>query len=54
MCTFLFLQENPNVIFLEIDTDESEDISADYEVTQLPKFIFIKNQQIVRTFLKVK
>ena len=37
----------PNVEFLKVDVDESQETSAHYEVSSLPCFIFIKKGDIV-------
>nr|AFZ78678.1 thioredoxin-like protein [Coptotermes formosanus] len=42
--------EYPDVVFLKVDVDECEDIAADYEITAMPTFVFIKNKQKVDAF----
>ena len=31
------------VVFLKVDVDENEDAAAEYNITAMPTFIFIKN-----------
>jgi len=33
---------NPNVVFLKVDVDENEDSAAEYGISAMPTFIFIK------------
>ncbi|XP_069692817.1 thioredoxin-2 isoform X2 [Periplaneta americana] len=42
--------EYPDVIFLKVDVDECEDIAAEYEITAMPTFVFIKNKKKVDAF----
>ena len=43
-------KEMPNIIFLKVDVDECGDIAAEYEVTSMPTFIFIKGGKVLETF----
>jgi len=38
-------KENANVVFLKVDVDENEDSAAEYNISAMPTFIFIKNQE---------
>ncbi len=38
-----------DVVFLKVDVDEAEDVAAEYSITAMPTFIFIKNSNKVRT-----
>ncbi|XP_028420721.1 thioredoxin b [Perca flavescens] len=42
--------ENKNVIFLKVDVDEAEDVSADCKISCMPTFMFFKNGQKVDEF----
>jgi thioredoxin 1 len=42
-------QENPNLVVLKVDVDECEDIAAEYSISAMPTFIFIKNKTKVET-----
>lgn len=35
--------ELTDIVFLKIDVDDNEDIAAEYEISSMPTFIFIKN-----------
>ncbi|KAL6438724.1 hypothetical protein ACFW04_004607 [Cataglyphis niger] len=43
-------KEMQDVIFLKVDVDECEDIAAEYEITSMPTFIFIKEGKVLETF----
>ncbi|XP_070168515.1 thioredoxin-2 [Polyergus mexicanus] len=43
-------KEIQDVIFLKVDVDECEDIAAEYEITSMPTFIFIKEGKVLETF----
>lgn len=45
-----FSKEFPNVVFLKVDVDECEDVAAEYEITSMPTFVFIKNKNKVDFF----
>lgn len=40
-------KENTNVIFLKVDVDDNEEIAVKYEISSMPTFVFIKNNQVV-------
>lgn len=40
-------QEKTDIVFLKIDVDDNEDLSAEYEITSMPTFVFIKNGAVV-------
>lgn len=42
--------EFPDVVFLKVDVDECEDISAEYDISAMPTFVFIKAQKKVDAF----
>jgi len=42
--------EYPDVVFLKVDVDECEDIAAEYEITAMPTFVFIKHKQKIDAF----
>merc|ERR1739848_723365 len=33
-----------DVVFLKVDVDDCEDVAAEYKITAMPTFIFIKNK----------
>merc|ERR1712018_333065 len=37
----------PNVVFLKVDVDEAEDVAAEYNISAMPTFIFMKNKNRV-------
>lgn len=39
--------EFPDVMFLKVDVDECEDIAAEYNITSMPTFLYIKNKKQV-------
>lgn len=39
-----------SVVVLKIDVDDCEDIAADYDVSAMPTFVFIKNSQKLEEF----
>nr|BAN20116.1 thioredoxin, putative [Riptortus pedestris] len=41
---------NPDVVFLKVDVDECEAIAAQYEISVMPTFVFIKNKVKVESF----
>jgi thioredoxin 1 len=43
-------KELKDVIFLKVDVDECEDIAAEYEISSMPTFIFIKEGNVLETF----
>ncbi|XP_059468328.1 thioredoxin-2-like [Neocloeon triangulifer] len=43
------LAENPNLVVLKVDVDECEDLAAEYNISAMPTFIFIKNKVKVDT-----
>ncbi|CAH0382706.1 unnamed protein product [Bemisia tabaci] len=43
-------KEFPNVVFLKVDVDECEEIAAQYEITSMPTFVFLKNKNKVDVF----
>ena len=32
-----------NVVFLKVDVDEAEDVAAEYNISAMPTFVFIKD-----------
>lgn len=38
------------VVFLKVDVDETDDIAAQYEITAMPTFVFIKNKVTIEKF----
>ena len=38
-------KEMADVCFLKVDVDEAEDVAAEYSITAMPTFIFLKNGQ---------
>ena len=40
--------EFSSVVFLKVDVDENEDAAQEYNITAMPTFIFIKNEQKVK------
>lgn len=43
-------KEMLDVVFLKVDVDECEDVAAEYEITSMPTFIFIKEGTVLETF----
>lgn len=43
-------KEMQDVLFLKVDVDECEDIAAEYEISSMPTFIFIKEGKVLETF----
>ncbi|XP_014488686.1 PREDICTED: thioredoxin-2 [Dinoponera quadriceps] len=39
-----------DVVFLKVDVDECEEIAAEYKITSMPTFVFIKNSKVLETF----
>ena len=39
--------EMENVVFLKVDVDENEEAAQEYNISAMPTFIFIKNQEKV-------
>ncbi|XP_054708378.1 thioredoxin-2-like [Uloborus diversus] len=39
--------EYTDVVFLKVDVDEVEDVAAKYNVSSIPKFVFLKNKEQV-------
>lgn len=39
-----------DVVFLKVDVDECEDVAAEYEISSMPTFIFIKEGKVLETF----
>jgi thioredoxin 1 len=42
-------QQNPNVIVLKVDVDQCQDLAAEFSVSAMPTFIFIKNMHKLET-----
>ncbi|KAK0098047.1 hypothetical protein PV326_011582 [Microctonus aethiopoides] len=40
-------KKHSSVIFLKVDVDENDEISATYEVSSMPTFVFIKKGEVV-------
>merc|ERR550539_1219221 len=36
-----------DVVFLKVDVDDCEDVAAEYKITAMPTFIYIKNKSKV-------
>ncbi|CAH1392479.1 unnamed protein product [Nezara viridula] len=45
-----FAGSYPDVMFLKVDVDECEDIAAQYEISVMPTFIFVKNGKKIEAF----
>ncbi|BES98085.1 Thioredoxin [Nesidiocoris tenuis] len=43
-------QSLPDVVFLKVDVDECEDVAAQYEISVMPTFVFIKASNKVASF----
>ncbi|KAK0090587.1 hypothetical protein PV325_010553 [Microctonus aethiopoides] len=43
-------KKHSSVIFLKVDVDENDEISATYEVSSMPTFVFIKKGEVVHQF----
>lgn len=37
----------PNVVFLKIDVDECEDLAQQFNITNMPTFVFLKKNAVV-------
>ncbi|GFT18364.1 thioredoxin [Nephila pilipes] len=44
-------EEHPDVVFLKVDVDDVEDVAGQYNVSSIPKFVFIKNKNQVNEML---
>ncbi|GFU57215.1 thioredoxin [Trichonephila clavipes] len=44
-------EQNTDVVFLKVDVDEVEDVAGQYNVSSIPKFVFIKNKSQVMEML---
>lgn len=44
-------EEFQDVVFLKVDVDEVEDVAGQYNVSSIPKFVFIKNKNQVAEML---
>ncbi|XP_030749055.1 thioredoxin-2 [Sitophilus oryzae] len=42
--------EYTNVHILKVDVDECEDLAMEYNISSMPTFVFIKNQNVIFTF----
>ncbi|KAI5701556.1 thioredoxin-2-like isoform X2 [Diaphorina citri] len=42
--------EFPDVVFLKVDVDESEDIAMAYDISSMPTFVFVKSTAKVEQF----
>ena len=43
--------EHPEIQLLTVDTEENPDLPTEYEVTNLPTVLFIKNWEIIDSFV---
>ncbi|XP_011861687.1 PREDICTED: thioredoxin-2-like [Vollenhovia emeryi] len=43
-------KEMKDIVFLKVDVDECEDIAAEYEISSMPTFVFIKEGKVLETF----
>ncbi|EFN85525.1 thioredoxin-2 isoform X1 [Harpegnathos saltator] len=43
-------KEMEDVIFLKVDVDECEDVAAQYQISSMPTFVFIKNSKVLESF----
>jgi len=43
-------KEMQDVVFLKVDVDECEDIAAEYDISSMPTFVFIKESKVLETF----
>ena len=43
----LMADQYRDVVFLKVDVDEAEDVAAEYHVSAMPTFKFIKNGKVV-------
>ncbi|XP_011636234.1 thioredoxin-2 isoform X1 [Pogonomyrmex barbatus] len=39
-----------DIVFLKVDVDECEDVAAEYEISSMPTFVFIKESKVLETF----
>lgn len=46
--------DNPDCIFIYIDIDESEELVVEFNIESLPTFMFIKNNEVVDSFVGAK
>jgi thioredoxin 1 len=37
----------PDVVFLKVDVDECENVAAEFEISSMPTFVFLKRGQKV-------
>ncbi|CAL1265003.1 unnamed protein product [Larinioides sclopetarius] len=44
-------EEFQDVVFLKVDVDDVEDVAGQYNVSSIPKFVFIKNKNQVGEML---
>ncbi|XP_015928529.1 thioredoxin [Parasteatoda tepidariorum] len=44
-------EEFTDVVFLKVDVDEVEDVATLYDVSSIPKFVFLKNKEKVDEML---
>jgi len=42
--------EKPNIVILKVDVDESEELAAEYEISAMPTFVFLKNGAKLESF----
>ena len=40
-------EEYPNVVFLKVDVEECEDVCSEYQISAMPTFVFVKNNEKV-------
>ncbi|KAH0948283.1 hypothetical protein HN011_011327 [Eciton burchellii] len=43
-------KELQHVVFLKVDVDECEDLAAEYDITSMPTFVFIKEGKVLESF----
>ncbi|GIY49384.1 thioredoxin-2 [Caerostris darwini] len=44
-------EEYTDVVFLKVDVDENEEVADKYDVSSIPKFVFLKNKNRVAEML---